>query len=100
MPQFLFVATIPLLALLLAPALALSARPPAPDGPMLALIPPWQAPEAVVARAGGVLLPLPSAPLTVTVAGTGPDLADRLRAAGAWAILPADARGLFCGAPE
>ncbi|MGY6411146.1 MAG: hypothetical protein ACXIUV_09005 [Alkalilacustris sp.] len=96
MPQALFVGLIPLFSISAALALSLGAAAPAPGGALAVVVPPWHSAEAVVTAAGGVLLPVPGAPLSVQAAGAGPDFADRLRAAGAWAVLPADATSFLC----
>ena len=97
MPQALFVGLIPLFSISAALVLSLGAEGP-PDGSTLAVVvPPWRDAGAVVAAAGGVLLPVASAPLSVQAAGPEPDFAARLRAAGAWAVLPADANSFLCG---
>ncbi|MBK5927500.1 hypothetical protein [Rhodobaculum claviforme] len=78
--------------------LGVAAQSGPPDGAgVLVVVPPWRAADGVVARAGGVMLPQPRAALSVVAAGPGPDFAARLRAAGAWAVLPAGAVSLLCG---
>lgn len=89
-----------ILMLAIAPtALAIRAAPaPEPGAPVVVLTAPWGDAAAVAAKAGG----LPLAPGRVAAAvlawGPGPDYAAALRDAGAWAVLPADLSGVFCGA--
>lgn len=98
MGQGLLVGMIPAFALISALVLGVAVQPAA-DGRsgVAVLTPPWRGAEAVVAAAGGTVLPLPGAPLSVIAAGPEPGFAARLRAAGAWAVLPADAKGFLCG---
>lgn len=97
MAQAFLVGLIPLFSISTALALSLGASAP-PGGDVVAVVvPPWRTAEAVVAAAGGVLLPVAGAPLSVEAASADPDFAARLRAAGAWAVLSADATSFLCG---
>ncbi len=62
-------------------------------------VPPWRAAGNVGARAGGTLMPHPPAALSIMAAGAGPESADRLRAAGVLAVLPADGAVFLCDWP-
>lgn len=101
MREMLLVGAVPAVSLVLALGLGLTSQAPAPGDEgqvLLVLVPPWRAADAVIAAAGGVLLPQPPAPLAVLAAGPGPDFAGRLRAAGALFVLAAQAGDGPCGA--
>jgi hypothetical protein len=101
MRDILLLASVPLVSVTLALGLGLAARKPADPGGAAALLvitPPWRTKDAVVAAAGGVLLPGPRAPLAALAVGPGPDFASRLRAAGALLVLASGAGDAVCGA--
>lgn len=99
MPQILIVTAIPVFSVLAALALSVAGQPAPPSdaATVTVLVPPWRTAEAVVTLAGGVALPVPGTPLARVAAGAGPDFAERLRAAGAWAVLPSDSTSFLCG---
>jgi hypothetical protein len=101
MREMFLVGAVPVLSLSLALGLSLvmQGRPgPVGAGAFVVVLPPWQGAEAVVARAGGILLPQPRAALGILAAGPGPDFPGRLRAAGALLVLAPTAGDSLCGA--
>ena len=97
MPQAFLVGLIPVFSISAALVLSLGAGGSAQGDVLAVVVPPWRNADAVVAAAGGVVLPVAGAPLSVQAASADPGFAARLRAAGAWAILPADATSFLCG---
>lgn len=91
-----------ILMLAIAPgALALSAAPePAPGAPVVVLTAPWTDAAELAVDAGGLALAPGRVAATVLAWGPDPDFAAALRAAGAWAVLPSDLSGFFCGAEQ
>jgi hypothetical protein len=79
------------------PAAAMLAAPPASDGVVWVLAPPWRSAVAVVEAAGG----RPVGPVAPRVgqlaAGTAPDFAARLRTAGAWLVIDDTRLLALCG---
>lgn len=85
-----------LLAVLPTLAALANAPDPAFGAPMVSVFAPWRDAAAIAAAAGGVVLAegrWRAAALSYAPSG---DHAAALRRAGAWAVLPADAAGLFC----
>jgi hypothetical protein len=75
-------------------ASVLWASVPPSDGLMLVIVLPWSdSAETVVARAGGWVVGMEQAPLSVMATGT---TASALRAAGAWAVLSAEIPSFLC----
>jgi len=67
---------------------------PPSDGPMIVIALPWSdSAETVVARAGGWVVGMEQAPLSVMATGT---TAAALRAAGAWAVISAEIPSFLC----
>ncbi|WP_146204970.1 hypothetical protein [Meridianimarinicoccus roseus] len=64
-------------------------------GPLVVVAPPWHGgPAAIVAAAGGRIVGLDQAPLSVLADGAS---AEALREAGAWFVLGSSALNFFCG---
>jgi len=101
--QILALSLIVIFSLAVMPAALLLAAPgdaaPARAGtPLLVIVPPGAPAAAMVARAGGRLVGPVRAPFGVLAAGEGPGFAARLRAAGAWQVMPAGRLAALCGA--
>ncbi|GGE45354.1 hypothetical protein GCM10011360_35680 [Primorskyibacter flagellatus] len=79
------------------PLLSLVNLPVAGDGVLLVLTPPWRDSLPIVERAGGRAIGVGSGPFGRFATGEGPGFATRLRAAGAWAVVDADALAALCG---
>jgi|GEM_PF-3649241 len=67
---------------------------PHPDDAVLVVTSPWgDAPETIVARAGGQAIGPSAAPLAILASGA---TAAAFKASGAFAVLPASSLALFC----
>lgn len=82
---------------LMAPLLPLLSLPAGSGALLLVIVPPWGAPLAVIADAGGRPVGPERSVLGYFATSDGPDFAARLRAAGAWAVLDGDAVSSLCG---
>ncbi|MGJ8623216.1 MAG: hypothetical protein ACSHW1_10580 [Yoonia sp.] len=86
------------LGLVAPPALAFMAAPASAQGPRLVIFAPWVDGVALVLRAGGDPVGPAAAPMGILAyAPDRPDFDDRLRAAGAWAVLEGMALARICG---
>ena len=79
------------------PLLSLVNLPAAGDGGLLVLTPPWRDSLSIVEQAGGRAIGVGSGPFGRFATGVDPDFATRLRAAGAWAVVDAEALAALCG---
>lgn len=66
-------------------------------GPWVVVLPPWRTASSLVEAAGGRLIGPVEAPMSVFVSATEPGVAERLEAAGAWAVLDPSSLELICG---
>lgn len=80
------------------PLVAAMAAAPAASGPVIVVLGPFSDAEAVIRQAGGSLAAPVRAPLAVIASGPDDGFAERLRGAGAWAVMDAGALAFLCGA--
>ncbi|ETD83283.1 hypothetical protein ACTTAL_02510 [Rhodobacter capsulatus] len=85
------------LSITIAPATTLLDVKASGAGPWVMVVPPWRSADLVAERAGARLIGPTEAPLGHLVTATAPEAAQRLAAAGAWAVLDAAAVAQFCG---
>lgn len=79
------------------PLLALTAQPPIAGKPMLVVVPPWGSVADVVSGAGGRLIGPQLAILGGLAVADTPNFREKLKEAGAWAVLDGRRTALLCG---
>ncbi len=79
------------------PLLALTAQPPVAGKPMLVVVPPWASIPAVVSKAGGRIIGPQLATLGGLAVADTPNFRQKLKEAGAWAVLDGRRTALLCG---